>query len=926
MATYDFDILFLNDQGAWVSIKEKVIDCDLRFSKTSYCNEIILTLADREIYEGIDFDVIPAEERLEVTIEGVSQGRFFIEQPDVLADIDQVTIPSLWGRSTTARLSEPFARRVTKTWDEDTTMFAVVQELVSIAGLNPATVQIDIDDFPIFANTLVADNEYPQSVLARLVLATNGYIRCKKNGSVWIKKHLFHHTSADRTVTDDVIMAGFRERPIFPTFGNRIKLSTETAQGLRIDLYASDVCLPPDGGTTVTIYAMITNPDGSAVVDGTAVQWSTENDLVTLDHAVSNVATATINNEETRAESFTQITTQLPISELIGVWGAADTARTTNFGEGATVAGQRITLANELLYCDQSVVVAYRTEGVAINKVTTGLESGNVFVYASIGGMREGLEFFIDNPCRCPMALFVRPNPTSILQQESSLVLVVGEEAGGPATIGRRVYTSEPSRLGTLAWTSGRFGTVSYAGERARAINDVLGITEIQTEFFPDSVTGVYADEGRSTNLYQTHTGKRVILNTNIGTDTELIVDYVVTGAAVVTFTAGDTSVGTARVRGTTPSRIEAGVSAEGTIQIRDPDSAEEDYPDDWNDPDGGGDQDTPDVDVDAVTCKGVTCQPGESCCARTPTGQSECTPSADCASTIYGCGPPDMSESTDEVGSDAWNEERFSDPPAGREDEGGSCSCEDMCAAEFEAFGTYQGFDGGSMKSIEFLAAQQCFALGGCAPGQEEAIAAGLKEQGLGECLDQCQGPCDTEFSVSGPGTATYASGRWKGTIEPPCPGLECEVEIDTGAGAADFSCGVSGDGSQITVRFSGNACGNFRVRVFKGLSEAYGPQVRITDAGQWYLTGGGSAIFCNGPWCGVTFEGEGSEGGHSWRIWGGSGIFCGYAQTLGCRWDPPGSGPVHFTKSVNAGMIQATCPYSLFGASISHFGCPGL
>ncbi|GAG28861.1 unnamed protein product, partial [marine sediment metagenome] len=247
-----------------------------------------------------------------------------------------------------------------------------------------------------------------------------------------------------------------------------------------------------DQSTTVGVYALVTNPDGTPVATGTVVEWSLENALVSLLFDFTNVQTVTFNNEAVTADSFTQLTVRFPVAELVGVWAAADTQRLTNLAAaGYSIQERRITLDDELFYCDQSVVVAYRAEGVAANQVVAGEFSGNVYVYASVGGQREGIEFFVDNPCECPVLLVVQPVPSSILQGADSRVIIAGEESGGPIATGRLAYLAEPTKLGSLSWKIGRFDTISLSNEPTQAVNEVAGITETVTKFFILSVSGV---------------------------------------------------------------------------------------------------------------------------------------------------------------------------------------------------------------------------------------------------------------------------------------------------------------------------------------------------------------------------------------------------------------------------------------------------
>lgn len=848
MASYHFDILLYDPATEeWLSIKDKVVRAEVTFSQDSYCDQMTLELADHSLYAELDFTKLPAQERIEIKTRKdagawVSQGKFFVEQPDVLTDLNGVTIPSLWGRSTTARLGEPFARRISKVWTEDTMLSAVVSELVSAAGLPTEGIQIDIADFTIFANTLIAENEYPAEILARLAQTTNGYLCCKKDGSVWIPKHVFHPEVADRVVTDDVIEPGFTERPRFPEFGNRIKLSTETTSGLRVDLAADSQCLPANGTSETNIYALVTDAAGSPVPQGIVVEWETENDLVSLENEKSTTWPLTIWDEEVQADSFTQLMVRFPVSELIGIWAKADTGRQKNYATEATLDGRRITLAEALPYCDQHLVAAYRCLGVARNTVMAGPSSGNCYVYGSVGGMRNQLEFYLDNPCQCPIWIDLTPQPSFIDQGAQSRILITGEEDGGPVATGRRIYLSEPTGLGSLNWKLGRFGAAKLKNEKSKAINDIHGLTQAKTRHFIKSVSGVYlaTDTGKSNNLYSSHGGKTITLSANVATDTDLVVDYTVEGAAIVTFTSADSSVGTARVQGVTPSRKEAGVSGDCIINIRNPLRLATDYPDEWyagemeedDYSDGTGGMPESDLDLDTEYCDGQECSPEESCCLKG--GVKGCWPWRECDSygggegIAIGCIPKDMSEFQDFT-DQKFNTARFGSVSS-------ECTCEEICQAEFDVIGTTQNYDGRSGKSCEQLADEDCEVAGGCTDQEWNEAYESHKSEAISQCEEECaalEGDCCEESAISGSDTVDPGS-SWKGTVSPACPAGRVEVTSNTGF---DVGGSLNSTGTMITVTVAPDVCGSLTVKLYgpgDGCSVSDSISIRVNNAGQ--------------------------------------------------------------------------------------------
>ncbi|KKL90473.1 hypothetical protein LCGC14_1904330, partial [marine sediment metagenome] len=62
------------------------------------------------------------------------------------------------GRNSLARLTDPFANKLTKTFKNETTFSAVIKDLVSDAGMDDTKVVIDIDDYVIPGNLLTISN------------------------------------------------------------------------------------------------------------------------------------------------------------------------------------------------------------------------------------------------------------------------------------------------------------------------------------------------------------------------------------------------------------------------------------------------------------------------------------------------------------------------------------------------------------------------------------------------------------------------------------------------------------------------------------------------------------------------------------------------------------------------------------------------
>ncbi len=204
-----------------------------------------------------------------------NQGKFFVEQPDVLEDKNQIAIPSLWGRNGLARLTDPFAAKLTKTFKNKTTFSAVVKDLVKDAGMDDTKVLIDIDDFIIPGNLLSVSNRLPLSIIIDLATKTNGYVRSKKSGDLHIKKDIFHWDglSIAETLGDDEIQE-MTEQVDFPEFGNRILVRSvlpESGQDVRVSLSLETSCIRGDGRAQVAAQAVVTDLKGNPLPNGTLI-------------------------------------------------------------------------------------------------------------------------------------------------------------------------------------------------------------------------------------------------------------------------------------------------------------------------------------------------------------------------------------------------------------------------------------------------------------------------------------------------------------------------------------------------------------------------------------------------------------------------------------------------------------------------------
>lgn len=364
----DWDVLLDGN-----SIRDKVVSFSIRRARTNFCNELTLVLADYALYSQFDFTEVPESERIEILTDIgqglVSQGKFFAERPNVVQDKDQITLPSLWGRDKTARLTQPFARRINKEWDEDTTLFGIIEEMLEACGLEYSAARVLISDYKIYGGSYSVRNRYPVEILADLVSKTDGYLRTDRSGKLWVLCDLYHWDTPDGEVHGGLIQ-NISEQVEYPDFGNRIKVGTftrgwEVNVDIQLSLEDSSIAI---GGSTLG-RAIVTHNDGRPVADGYAVQWTSDNPgYAHWQHATTHVKTVRFNNEGQRASGRRRVSTDYPIRQVHSVTETA----TGQQKAVESFQGRSIILAEPLQFTDSTVTIDYEAGGIAENTLIAG--------------------------------------------------------------------------------------------------------------------------------------------------------------------------------------------------------------------------------------------------------------------------------------------------------------------------------------------------------------------------------------------------------------------------------------------------------------------------------------------------------------------------------------------------------------------------
>lgn len=847
-----------------IDITSKVSRFEITAAMDSYVRELSLDIADPDYYDTFDFSILPEAPTLEVftriAADWVSQGTFFIEKPTYRVGIHQ-TDTGLWGRSTTALLGSPFAPKLNRVWDTDAMFFSVCEEMCALSGLTWDAAYSDIPDFMIYAYSYQAEGLYPIEVLSELLALAYGEdakITTDRAGHLCIRLVDRAPAAYDHDVTD-LVIAEISEEPEWPDFGNRVKISaTGFVGGFGVQVSVVSECLAPTYRTK--LLARVTDQDGNAV-NNISVDWSVANGLVTLDRATSNTQTVIITDEEVRAENFYEITLEYPPETIIGVWAAKDTAKTVNLAEGGyQINGNTITLTGKLRYCDQLVRVNYTSAGVAVNWATAGSEAGTETVTADVMGNSESAEIYVDNPCACPPSITFQANTTSIKIGESARLLTYVEIAGAPVTDGRSIYNTIDSvpAHGVIDWTKNRLGTVTVTSEKTSAVNEISGISQCDLSMFPASVSGVWTftdDDGNVTktgsNLYSSHSGKTVNLNTQLTAGTELIADYTAQGATVNTFFGK--ALGTEQIRAFITTTREEPTEATVSISVTDETDTDTpdlndgtDYYDDEFDSDtdydtgsggsdgyGSGDDDTwnPTPTPNCTKADGTTvkCGSGETCCEKG--GVRGCWPWTECDKQ------PDLCKSKDctKDMSPECLQTRFTE---GLRDGGDGCSCDEMCGEEFDKWGTTQTqFSSQVRRVADIVVEDYGFAEG--SPEYWEKYEE-LKQQALAECIaqcDQCAGASGS-ITISGPvdvispgGYQFYQNGAY---------------------GAVTWSASMGSIDSNGFLTLSDNNGGSATITVTDECGYSAIFNVCITGGpGEWVQVDGGTYYYWSGDMC---------------------------------------------------------------------------
>lgn len=581
-----------------VDISDKVESFDISRSLEQYCDEITITLHDATFFDALDFSQMPTSPLLQVYTrtgaDWVSQGLFYIERPDLSTDIMALTA-SYWGRSATACLGEPFAPKVTKVWEENTTFFTICAEVCALCGLTWDSTYSEIEDFVIFAYTYETENSYPIDIMTELLEIAYGpgaYITTDTAGHVCIKLRQYSPAASDFTITDPVSVS-IKEAPEWPEFGNRVKLVVSgTAAGYNVQLTIIEKCLLVGANAQTKVYARVTDQEGNPLND-IPVTFSSDEGLLTLSPSVVNTATVTIFDEIVNASSYYSVKTQFPPELVYGVYAFLDTNKSNNLaGDGYTIEENEIFVTSAFKYCDLKLRVVYAAKGVAASAAYAGSTIGDDKVTAEVYGNFASGDVSVGNPCACPPTISMEVARSNICPDDSTGILIYVEEGSSAVVDNRKVYAgviSSPSH-GGLEWTESYLQEVTIEEEKSTSRNETEGNTFCESSKFIVSVSSVYLADADGvaygSNLYSSFSGKTITLTTRIAGDLDLLITYVTCGAVVNHYTGmlkGQDKI-TAYLKVARSEPVEAFTQ----ISVQEKCDGDDDDDDDDDDPGGG--------------------------------------------------------------------------------------------------------------------------------------------------------------------------------------------------------------------------------------------------------------------------------------------------------------------------------------------------
>jgi hypothetical protein len=517
-----------------VDITAKVDGVTVTFAAENVCGEITVELKDRSAITGLVVPRVPQE-----PIIAYQHGPahpvmwFYLEDIQQPQDLTAKTA-TLWGRSGSARLTAPWAQKVSKQWPGGHTVAGIIAEVAALCGV---TVNVT-NDFDVCQYCYAVSDQTPAEIIRDLATRSGQVLWPEIDGTLTVAPRLYRDLP-DPVVTLDAaeIVVESVDRTV-PDFGNRVLVSGDASvAGLSVQvvpLADEDACVAADGVSSVRLIAIVLGVDGLPVALGTVVTWSASSGLMSA--ATSTTQDVVRQAEAHQADNYTHVTLDLPAESVIGVYARRDVRRTNNLyaQRGGSVSGRTITFEYALDYYDQAVFVDYIVACAPITW-TAGWVPGDVTVLASVAGAQGVATLHQSNPTACATQISLEAYPSSPCLGEAVKILLKTMMFGG-AGIGAAVFSL--AGCGSLSATRKVL--------QPRTITETLrtsiwgGAAEVRLSAIPVEGTTpvVYLAGTTATNLYASHTGQVLLLNNaSLLPGTQVDVTYVAGGTAVVTWT-----------------------------------------------------------------------------------------------------------------------------------------------------------------------------------------------------------------------------------------------------------------------------------------------------------------------------------------------------------------------------------------------------
>jgi hypothetical protein len=547
------------------NIDDYINNLDITLDENSPFNSFSITLSDDFFLTDIAGELfnsttnyIPSTPQVVIytgtgDTANVLQGSFYIE--DVGRTIDRLgNLPSnvISGRSETAILDSPFAGKlhldIQALWGEfNMNASTIITNLLTLYGLE--LYSFDIDDFEI--SYLWTLEDYPISIISRIVKTTNGYIRSTKDGKIWIKKKTFHSWTADETFTDLNII---NEKYELPDLINRVKYispTTEAEANIRLSLssnvssiYTQDNPDTDNDDRVANLECVVTDNEGNGVSNGTVVSWDIEE--VELDERTYPIGTFTYDttitnerkviNEEQTASDRQHVSVEYPISSIFDITSIDGNIEY----DVESFEGRRITFLSLLPFSNTRVLVTYKALGIATNTLT--INSDNMTTLGVEDGVERYIHAFVDHIRDSITIKFNYGQPdsgynvslsvsTSTIEGNGSTEceVVATTSGGSPVDAGTSVYWDIDENYGSFYRNESVIGTKSVIDEEQTSRD----IKTVNVTYPISSITSVTLRGGGTAYAVESFDGTTITLTDVLPfNDTVVWVTYVGAGVS----------------------------------------------------------------------------------------------------------------------------------------------------------------------------------------------------------------------------------------------------------------------------------------------------------------------------------------------------------------------------------------------------------